>query len=184
MSVVITGENVRELQAQPGQFFRWRFLTRKLWWVSSPYSLSAPVLDGHLRITAKAAGEHSAELARLRPGTKVLAEGPYGRMTGDLRKKRKVLLVAGGVGITPLRALFQTLPGGPGDITLVYRARKDDDVVFRHELETIAAQRGSRVHFVTGSRRGWAAIRSAAQSCRPMCRTWRTTTSTSVGPPA
>ena len=33
-----------------------------------------------------------------------------------------MLLIAGGAGITPLRALFETLPGGPGDLTLLYRA--------------------------------------------------------------
>ncbi len=42
VSVLVTGENIHELAAQPGQFFRWRFLTKGLWWASNPYSLSAP----------------------------------------------------------------------------------------------------------------------------------------------
>ena len=67
--------------AEPGQFFRWRFLTRELWWAANPYSLSAAPHRGVLRITVKAAGDHSAALARLRPGTRVLAEGPYGAFT-------------------------------------------------------------------------------------------------------
>ncbi|MCM2416502.1 hypothetical protein [Streptomyces sp. RKAG290] len=41
-------------------------------------------------------------------------------MTAHRRTRHKVLLIAGGVGITPMRALFET-PGGPGDITLLYR---------------------------------------------------------------
>ncbi len=40
--VLVTGEHLHELAAQPGQFFRWRFLTKGLWWASNPYSLSAP----------------------------------------------------------------------------------------------------------------------------------------------
>jgi ferredoxin-NADP reductase len=80
----------------------------------------------------------------------VLAEGPYGSFTGARRRGRKVLLLAGGVGITPLRALFETLPGRPGDITLVYRANAQTDFVLREELDLIAHQRGARVHYLMG----------------------------------
>jgi len=153
LSVVIAGRHVDELNAEPGQFFRWRFLTRGMWWVSSPYSLSAPVIANRMRVTVKALGDHSASLARLRPGTRVVAEGPYGALTASRRRRRKVLLIAGGVGITPLRALFQTLPAGRGDLTLIYRASHDGEVVFRRELEQLAAQRGANLHIVTGRRR-------------------------------
>jgi len=152
VSVVIGGRHLQELRAESGQFFRWRFLARGLWWVSSPYSLSAPPEPGRLRITVKALGEHSHALARLRPGTRVLAEGPYGALTSAVRSKRRVLLIAGGVGITPMRALFQTLPARPGDLTLVYRASEPGDVVFRDELERLARARGARLFFVVGRR--------------------------------
>ncbi|WP_435796285.1 hypothetical protein [Kitasatospora aureofaciens] len=62
-------------------------------------------------------------------------------MTAHQRTRRKVLLLAGGVGITPMRALFETLPGGPGDIVLLYRANSPDELVLRHELEAIAVGR-------------------------------------------
>jgi predicted ferric reductase len=152
VSVVLTGRNLAELRAQSGQFLRLRFLTEGLWWASNPYSLSAAPRGHRLRITAKALGEHSAALAKLRPGTKVFVEGPYGAMTAARRTRRKVLLIAGGIGITPLRALFESLPGGSGDIRLIYRASRNADVVFRDELSAIAAHRGARVDFVLGSR--------------------------------
>jgi ferredoxin-NADP reductase len=152
VSVVIGGKHLQELRAESGQFFRWRFLARGLWWVSSPYSLSAPPEPGRLRITVKALGEHSHALARLRPGTRVLAEGPYGALTSARRSQRRVLLIAGGVGITPMRALFQTLPARPGDLTLVYRASEPGELVFRDELERLARQRGARLFFVVGRR--------------------------------
>jgi ferredoxin-NADP reductase len=63
------------------------------------------------------------------------------------------LLIAGGVGITPLRALYQSLPAQPGDLTLVYRAGREVDVVFRDELASIAQRRGARLHIVIGHRR-------------------------------
>jgi len=152
VSVVIGGRHLEELRAESGQFFRWRFLTRGLWWTSSPYSLSAPPRRDRLRITVKAAGGHSDALRGLRPGTRVVAEGPYGALTGAARRRRKVLLIAGGVGITPLRALLESLPAAPGDLTLIYRVSSLRDAVFRRELEEIAARRGARVWFVAGRR--------------------------------
>lgn len=152
VSVVVSGHHLDELRAAAGQFFRWRFLTRGLWAASTPYSLSAAPRGNRLRITVKTFGDHSAALARLRPGTRVFAEGPYGAMTGLRRTQRKVLLVAGGIGITPLRALFESLPGAPGDIRLLYRTSSESDVVFGQELLDIARARGAKLHVVTGSR--------------------------------
>ncbi|WP_406183784.1 ferric reductase-like transmembrane domain-containing protein [Streptomyces sp. NBC_01006] len=145
VSVHLTGEHLDELGGLPGQFLRWRFLTRGLWWTANPYSLSAPAHPNHLRITVKTAGGHSAALARLAPGTRVWAEGPYGGFTVNRRTSPKVLLLAGGVGITPLRMLFETLPG---QVTLVYRARRPDDLALRGELDAIAAHRRATVHYV------------------------------------
>jgi predicted ferric reductase len=150
VSVVLGGRDLDGLRAQAGQFFRVRFLTRELWWASNPYSLSAAVQPDRMRITVKDLGGHSGALARLRPGTRVLAEGPYGAMTAARRTRDKVLLIAGGIGITPLRALLQTLPG---EITLLYRAGRESDIVFRDELTALARLRGATVHHLTGHRR-------------------------------
>ncbi|MEV5279625.1 ferredoxin reductase family protein [Streptomyces sp. NPDC051994] len=142
VSVYVTGEHLDELGAQPGQFFRWRFLAPGLRWAANPYSLSAPAHHRFLRITVKAVGGHSAALARLAPGTRVWAEGPYGGFTAARRTATKTLLLGGGVGITPLRTLLETLPG---DITLIYRARRPEDLALRGELDALAESRGARV---------------------------------------
>ncbi|MFE2010706.1 ferric reductase-like transmembrane domain-containing protein [Streptomyces sp. NPDC059491] len=149
-SVLVRGRGVARLQAEPGQFFRWRFLRRGLWATALPFSLSAPVRDDTLRITVKALGDHTRRIRRLRPGTRVLATGPFGALTAHRRTRRKVLLLAGGVGITPMRALFETLPGGPGDITLLYRASDETGLVLRAELEAIARARQAALHFLLG----------------------------------
>ena len=150
VSILVAGHHLDELAAEPGQFFRWRFLTRELWWSANPYSLSAPPHPRLLRITVKDLGDHSRSVGRIKPGTRVVAEGPYGAFTAARRRRRKVLLIAGGAGITPLRALFETLPAAPGDLTLLYRADTPDDVVFRRELDLLAATRRATVHYVLG----------------------------------
>jgi predicted ferric reductase len=150
VSITMTGGHLDALGAESGHFFRWRFLSRGQWWQSHPYSLSAAPAGNQLRITVKTLGDHSGELGNVRVGTRVFAEGPYGALTVRTRRRRKVLLVAGGVGITPLRALFESLPARPGELTMIVRANRDNDVIFRNELDEIARQQGASVHYVIG----------------------------------
>ncbi|MDI5963354.1 ferredoxin reductase family protein [Streptantibioticus silvisoli] len=147
VSVLVTGRRLDRLGALPGQFFRWRFLAPGLWWAANPYSLSAPPDGRSLRITVKASGGHSAALAAVAPGTRVWAEGPYGGLTADAARAAGTLLVAGGVGITPLRTLFETLPG---DVVLVYRVRRAAELVLCAELDAIAARSDRAVHYAAG----------------------------------
>ena len=74
----------------------------------------------------------------------MIFDGPHGAFTAAARRRPRVALIAGGVGITPIRALLEDLPGDPGDITLVYRAVHEDDVILRAELEELARAAGSR----------------------------------------
>src|ERR1700761_9015279 len=148
VSIYIGGRYLDELQAEPGQFFRWRFLSRNLWWSSHPYSLSALPRPDVMRITVKDHGDHSGALGDLPIGTRVVAEGPYGTFIPE-QTGRRVLLLAGGVGITPLRAMFAMLPA---PVTLIYRASRREDVVFADELNAIARDRGATVHYLIGSR--------------------------------
>ena len=152
VSVYVTGRHLERMRAEAGQFFRWRFLDRASWWEAHPFSLSAAPNTRWLRITAKSVGDHSQALRHVRPGTRVMAEGPYGNLTGRRRSRRRVLLIAGGVGVTPLRALLEALPAGPGDITLLYRATTERDVIFRSELDELARARGVEVRYLLGRR--------------------------------
>ncbi|WP_196218259.1 ferredoxin reductase family protein [Streptomyces blattellae] len=151
VSVLISGRKLHRMGAEAGQFFRWRFLAPGMRFSSHPYSLSAAPRPDMLRITVKAIGDHSARLRELMPGTRVWAEGPYGAMTAQRRSRGKVLLVAGGVGITPMRALFETLPGAAGDITLLYRANSTQDLALWDELAAIADERGARLMYAVNS---------------------------------
>ncbi|MEU9406567.1 ferric reductase-like transmembrane domain-containing protein [Streptomyces sp. NPDC048281] len=151
-SVVVRGRRIGELGARAGQFFRWRFFGGDgMGRTSTPYSLSAPPRGDLLRITVKALGDHSAAVPLLRPGTRVWAEGPYGALTADRSTGHRTLLIAAGVGVTPLRALFETLPG---DVTLLYRARTAEDLALGGELEAIARWRGAEVRYALNGPRG------------------------------
>ncbi len=150
VSMVLSGSHLEELRAEAGHFFRWRFMTRSTWLASYPFSLSAPPTNNQLRITIKALGLGTRLLHKLHPGTLVLAEGPYGALTGARRRHPRVLLIAGGVGITPMRVLFETLDLPGEDLTLVYRARSEEALIFRAELDEIAKRKGARVIYLIG----------------------------------
>ena len=149
-SVLMSGRHLDELRAEPGQFFRWRFLTRETWRSAYPFSLSAPPTGHVLRITVKARGDGTRRLFKMPGGTLVFAEGPYGALTGRRRRRPRVLLIAGGVGITPMRTLFEKIDLPGKDVTLVYRASQEQDLVLKHELDEIAERSGSRVVYLVG----------------------------------
>lgn len=154
VSVYLHGRRLDRLPVVAGQFFVWRFRSGPGWTCGKPFSLSA-VPDTHrnrLRITAKDLGPGSRRLARLRPGTRALFEGPYGRLTGTVRKGPKLTMFASGIGITPLRALLADLPYLPGEAVLFHRAGRHADLLFRRELDELAARRGIRIHYLLGRR--------------------------------
>jgi len=152
VSVWLRGHRLDELNARPGQFFLWRFVTAGHLWSAHPYSLSAVPRGQRLRITVKDAGDHSGGLGHLRRGVPVFAEGPFGHFTADNRRHRNVLLIAGGSGIGPVRALAEELLREGGDVVLAYRASTTADLALRGELDKLAA-RGLRVHYLVGRRR-------------------------------
>jgi predicted ferric reductase len=151
VSIVVAGRRLDRLNARGGQFFLWRFLDRHRWWTAHPFSLSALPERDRLRITVKALGDHTGRLASLKPGTRVLAEGPFGVFTEDVRRCPGAVLVAGGIGVTPVRALLEE---AEGDVVVLYRALTDDDLVLRDELEALAAERGATLHLLPGDHRG------------------------------
>ena len=117
-----------------------------------------PVLDllGPERRLAPDHGQGPRRLVRAAPGAADRDEGVHRRSVRrpDRRppERPKVLLLAGGIGITPLRALFEALPARHGDMTLLYRVHDEADVVFRAEIEALARARGARVHYLLGPR--------------------------------
>ncbi|MFI8232821.1 ferric reductase-like transmembrane domain-containing protein [Streptomyces sp. NPDC085900] len=147
VSVHITGKDLDKLPAQAGQFFLWRFLTRDRWWQANPFSLSAAPDGRTLRLTAKAAGAGSAALRHVKVGTRVFAEGPYGAFTTLHRTKTHSLLIAGGVGVTPIRAILEDVEG---HAVVVYRVASEREAVLYDELRDLALAKGAELHLVTG----------------------------------
>ncbi|MDQ6917742.1 MAG: ferredoxin reductase family protein [Candidatus Dormibacteraeota bacterium] len=164
-SVYIGGHNLRDFKAEAGQFAMWRFLDGKRWSQAHPFSISA-VPDGRqLRITVKNIGDFTSGVHNLKPGTPVLVEGPFGKFV-ERPANPKVLLIAGGIGITPIRPLAEEMAADGFDVQLLYRAHDQGDVVFRKELDALASHQGVRIAYLltaagrSASRNAWFEPRS------------------------
>jgi predicted ferric reductase len=146
-SVYVSGRDLDRFELEAGQFAIWRFLDSKRWWQAHPFSLSE-VPDGRrLRITIKNIGDFTAAVHALKPGTPVLVDGPFGKFT-EVPAARKVLLIAGGIGITPIRPLAEEMAADGFDVRVLYRARGEGDLVFRKELDALVVHHGIHVDYL------------------------------------
>jgi predicted ferric reductase len=150
-SIVCSGQQLSRLAVSGGQFFQWRFLNRGLWWQAHPYSLSALPNPPYIRVTVKDRGDHSGSVARLKPGTRVFVEGPYGTFTHHARLTDRVVLIGAGVGITPLRAILEDLPTTV-EVSVIVRSSNEEDLIHRDEIAELVARRGGALHELVGSR--------------------------------
>ncbi|WP_249012319.1 ferric reductase-like transmembrane domain-containing protein [Conexibacter sp. DBS9H8] len=151
VSVICAGRDLHRLPVAGGQFCFWRFLTPQMWWQAHPYSLSALPQEGRLRLTVKAVGDHSAAVAKLAPGTRIVFEGPYGAFRAEARERAKVVLLAAGIGVTSIRSLLEDLPRKSRPVVIL-RAGQRRDLALLDEIEELAAQRGGKVITLIGTR--------------------------------
>ncbi|MGJ5949961.1 ferredoxin reductase family protein [Streptomyces neyagawaensis] len=148
VSVHVTGRHLDKLPARAGQFCIWRFPGHNHWWLANPFSLSAAPDGRTLRLTAKAVGNASAGLRHVPVGSRAFVEGPYGAFTSLHRTRPGALLIAGGVGITPVRALLEE--AAADDVVVLYRVRSEGDAVLGDEVRTLVGDLGGRLHLLTG----------------------------------
>ena len=154
ISVIMRGRNLHGLSAEGGQFFGWRFLTRGHFLMSHPYSLSAAPSEKYLRITIKDLGDHSRSTKFIKPGTRVFVEGPYGAFTAGRATQPHVVMVGGGVGITPIRAMMEEFKNGV-EMDVFYRVSRAEELILKDELDFLAANSDGRIRiwYMVGSRK-------------------------------
>lgn len=149
-SVWLRGSHLDEHNTRAGQFFTFRFLAWGHLATAHPYSVSFLPQEDRMRITVGALGDHSSAVTGLRPGTFVIMQGPFGRFTSDRARGRKVLLIAGGVGIGPIRTLAHELSDQGRDVVVIHRGPSTDQLPLSHELH---GQPGIRLVPLVGRRR-------------------------------
>jgi predicted ferric reductase len=132
-SVYINGQNMAHYKFEAGQYANLTFIRKGLWF-THPFSFSQVPNGRDLRFTIKGSGDFTNQIKKIKSGTSVVVEGPLGAFTKRQASKDKFLLIAGGIGITPIRALTESLV--KKDIKILYSANSEAELVFKEEFES------------------------------------------------
>jgi ferredoxin-NADP reductase len=147
---------------QPGQFFNLFLFNPDGTFDARSYSVASSPARYWYDFTIKLVpgGRFSERLAKIKEGEKCQVMGPFGRMYFDEAKGNHIVLVAGGVGITPLASIARYARDKKLDasIVLFYTVRKEEDLLFKKELEDFAKSTKNFVFVPTITREaaeGW-----------------------------
>ena len=165
-SISLGGKRIESFGAEAGQFFMVRVMNAKQWWRPHPFSVSSSP-SNEIRFTIGNRGDDTALMQNLKPGTRVILEGPYGVFSEQMRTRQHVTLMAAGIGVAPIRALAESLAALPGDVTVIYRVTDRSDAALLDELESICAQRGHVLHVLEGERSQASGFLPAEDSANP-----------------
>ncbi len=138
---------------RPGQFCfltLWR-AARGLPVEEHPFTISSSPSRDHLACTIKQSGDFTATIGETRAGDPVSIQGPFGRFSYTLHPApADLVFIAGGIGITPLMSMLRQMRDAEADrdVLLIYANRTEADIVFRSELDEIAAGGHPRLQVV------------------------------------
>ncbi|MEI8345189.1 MAG: ferric reductase-like transmembrane domain-containing protein [Candidatus Omnitrophota bacterium] len=171
-SVYIAGKNLDRFRIRPGQFMILRFLSVPFWTQAHPFSLSTESHTQGLRVSIKALGDFTRRIGMLEAGTPVLIDGPYGIFTAPRAHGERVLLIAGGIGITPLRSLAGEMAAAGKDTVLLYSSRNLAATALKDELDAIGEKfKNFKVLYVMDQDPGWTGPRGklTEEAIRALC---------------
>jgi predicted ferric reductase len=129
----------RPLDFAPGQF-AWLRLRRWGLFTDHPFTIASGTrTDGTVEFTVRHLGDYTRTLGRLSPGARVFLDGPHGSFSVDHTRATGLVLLAGGVGITPMMSMLRTLAdrGDRRPHRLLVSGSCPDDLLFTDELEDL-----------------------------------------------
>jgi predicted ferric reductase len=161
-TVELTTPPERAFHHLPGQFAFLKLHGRGLPAEEHPFTISsAPSPDGRrIRFTIKASGDFTARISEFHAGDWATVDGPYGLFSHLVRAPRSepLVMIAGGIGITPILSMLRHMAATGDDrpVTLIWGNRREEDIVYRQELDSLAAGRMNlRIHHVLSEQESW-----------------------------
>ena len=160
-TVELTAPPGRALHHLPGQFAFLKLHGKSLPAEEHPFTISSAPSPEGLRIgfTIKASGDFTARIGEFRAGDWATVDGPYGlfsHLTGA--PTGPLVMIAGGIGITPILSMLRHVAATGDDrpVTLIWGNRREEDIVYRQELDSLAAGRMNlRIHHVLSEQESW-----------------------------
>ncbi len=147
VSLYIKGKNMESIQYEAGQFSFLHLLGKGLWWDVHPFSISCAPNGEYIRFTIKASGDYTKKVPLVPINTPVLLDMPHGEFTLNQADNKKLLFIAGGVGLTPLRAMLEAA-GKSYDLALILANKTVADIILRTELEKLSKENAVPLFYV------------------------------------
>lgn len=142
-TLVMKPDGCAGLRFRPGQFGWLTVYGSPFKITAHPFSFSssAAAADGHVEMSIRELGDFTGDIGKVSVGRRVYIDGPYGAFTIGHPADMHVL-IAGGVGITPMMSIIRTLAdqGDKRPVMLLYGSKNWDMITFREELEAIEAR--------------------------------------------
>jgi predicted ferric reductase len=119
----------------PGQF-AWLRLGRSIAAEEHPFTIASSAHSDATEFTIRHTGDFTRALRRLPQGATVWVDGPHGAFTNDTGSGAAFVMIAGGVGVTPMMSMLRTAAHrrDPRPYRLVVVASAPQDLLFRSEL--------------------------------------------------
>jgi predicted ferric reductase len=151
-TLALRADGHRGCRFRPGQFAWLKLADAPHALVEHPFSYSSSASRPQRpAFTIKAYGDFTSRVPQLRPGTRLVVDGPHGSYR-PRRHAERFVLIAGGIGITPIVSLLRTAAdaGDRHPFLLVYGSARWQEVTFREELERLQRRLDLRVVHVLG----------------------------------
>jgi predicted ferric reductase len=142
-TLVMHPDGHRGFRFKPGQF-GWLTVWGSPFKITAhpfSFSSSAAAPDGRVEMTIRNLGDFTSEIHKVPQGLRFYLDGPYGAFTMGNPADMHVL-VAGGIGVTPMMSLIRTLADQADQrpVILLYGVRDWESITFREQLEALKAR--------------------------------------------
>ena len=135
-SIIITGRKMESFKFASGQYANLTIFTSGMRF-SHPFSFSSAYNGKYVRFTVKNLGDYTAKIQLLKPGTHIVLDGPLGLFIQRKAIRELFLFIAGGIGVTPARAMLESLAHEGRNAVLLYSSRTEADIAFKNEFDQI-----------------------------------------------
>ena len=146
-SLFLEGSDEKFARRRAGQFVSLSIMTPDGWSAPHPFSIAGAPEDSTLHLTIKKTGQFTSAIPDLKPGTEVRCRGPLGLFFQDIDAKPAIIMMAGGVGITPFLSVLRHFRNikARNIVILFWVNRTMEDVFATDEIQGMTSDLNLRV---------------------------------------
>ncbi len=141
--ILANGDAAKFAGRKPGQFTTIRVMNEDgTWSEPHPFTISCAPEDPNLRVTIKQSGTFTSKIPEIKPGTQIQCAGPFGAFCRDIDSQEDIVMIAGGVGITPFLSVLRHFRNikATNTVTLIWCNKTHEDAFCCQELAETAAE--------------------------------------------